>query len=403
MEEKTPLWTKDFILICIAQLAVSTSFFATSTVLPIFLEAHLGVAGLLLGLTVACYTITSVLFRPFVGYLLDHWGRKSIYLPSYFLFGLLFFFYPFVGALAGMILLRLAHGIFWGASLASAGTVVVDLTPVSRRGEGLGFCGLTASVGMALGPALGVMVIENFGYKQLFVGCSVFLLVFFLFTLTLKIPKLEKSHRRLSIKTLVEKTSLPMAFVAMVIALPYGGMLTYTAKYVASGQVNASAGIFFVALALGMAVCRVLAGKRFDRSGPVLIMTYCFIFIVGGYLMLALTRSALPFYGAAFVLGLGYGIAFPVCSAMVNHLVGADRRGAANATFWTIFDIGICSGIILVGFTQEEFGWRATQIVEAATVFLAVALFWLKSLPHYLNTLHTARPDLAQRHEYSAQ
>ena len=146
-----------------------------------------------------------------------------------------------------------------------------------------------------------------------------------------------------------------------------------------------------------MAVCRVLAGKRFDRSGPVLIMTYCFIFIIGGYLMLALTRSALPFDGAAFVLGLGYGIAFPVCSAMVNHLVGADRRGAANATFWTIFDIGICSGIILVGFTQEEFGWRATQIAEAATVFLAVALFWLKSLPHYLNTLHTERPDL-ERH-----
>ena len=394
MEEKIPLWTKDFILICIAQLAVSTSFFATSTVLPIFLEAQLGIAGLLLGITVACYTITTILFRPLVGYLLDHWGRKIIYLPSYFFFGLLFFFYPFVGALAGMILLRLAHGIFWGASLGAAGTVVVDLTPVSRRGEGLGFFGLTASIGMALGPALGVMVVEDLGYEALFAGCSAFLLVFFLFTLTLRVPKVEKSDRKLSIGALVEKTSLPMAFVVMVLAVPYGGMITYTAKYVASGQVNASAGIFFVSLALGMAVCRVLAGKRFDRSGPVLIMTYCFIFIVGGYLMLALTRSAWPFYGAAFVLGLGYGIAFPVCSAMVNHLVEADRRGAANATFWTIFDIGICSGIILTSFAQEEFGWRATQIAETAAVVLAMTLFWLKSLPHYLNTLHTSRPNL---------
>jgi len=396
--EKKPLWTKDFVLICIAQLAVSISFFATATVLPIFLEEHLKLAGIILGLTVACYTLTAVLFRPFVGYLLDTMGRKIIYLPTYLLFGVLFFFYPYVGTLAGMILLRLGHGIFWGSNLAGSGTVVVDLTPASRRGEALGIFGLTASVGMALGPALGVTVIDSFSYQTLFLGCGTFLVLFFLITLTVKIPKVEKSTERLTLKSLVEKDSLPMAFVLMFFAISYGGMTTYTAKYVISGQVDASAGIFFVSLALGMAVCRVLAGKTFDRSGPVKVMVYCFIFVIAGYLLMAFTRSALPFYAAAFISGLGHGIAFPVCSAMVNHLAAADRRGAANATFWTIFDMGICSGVILMGFSQEEFGWQASQIGQAVIVLFAVFLFWFISLPHYHRTLHTHRPDL-ERHK----
>ncbi len=394
MNNKVSLWTKDFILVCIAQLAISVSFMSVATILPIFLEEHLKLKGLLLGIVVACYTVTTIFVRPFIGYLIDHWGRKIIYLPSYCLFGILFLFYPFIGTLAGMILLRLVHGIFWGANLAGAGTVAVDIIPAQRRGEGLGIFGLTASIGMALGPALGVMIISQFSYKALFMGCGILLLIFFLVTLTLHIPRIPKSKRKFTFTGLIEKNSLPMGLVMMILTVSYGGLTTYTAKYVASGQVQASAGIFFICLALGMAVCRILAGKSFDRSGPTRVMGYCFIFSIAGYLLLAFTRDALPFYASAFVLGLGYGIAFPVCSAMVNHLVGPDRRGVANATFWTLFDVGICTGIVLVGFAQEKFGWFPTQIGQGALLLLAVVLFWFYSLPHYFYTLHRKRPEL---------
>ena len=185
-----------------------------------------------------------------------------------------------------------------------------------------------------------------------------------------------------------------MGMIMLILALPYGGLTTYTAKYTASAEVDASAGIFFLSLAAGMALCRILAGKSFDRSGPVRIMACCFIFNLTGYLLLALTREAVPFYAAGFVLGLGYGIAFPVCAAMVNHLVNPQRRGAANATFWTLFDIGLCLGIVLAGFSQEALGWRATQYLQAATILAAAAFFRYKSLPHYLHTLHTSRPEI---------
>ena len=391
MNEKVSLWTKDFILVCIAQLAISVSFMSVATILPIFLENHLKLTGLMLGVVVASYTVTTIFVRPFIGYLIDHLGRRIIYLPSYCLFGVLFFFYPFVGTIAGMISLRLAHGIFWGANLAGAGTVVVDIIPAQRRGEGLGFFGLTASIGMALGPALGVMIISNFSYTALFIGCAFLLLLFFSFTLTLRIPPVTKSKKKFTLTGLIEKNSLPMGLVMMIMTVSYGGLTTYTAKYVASGEIQASAGLFFVCLALGMAVCRILAGKSFDRSGPTRVMGYCFIFSFAGYLLLALTNGALPFYSSAFILGLGYGIAFPVCSAMVNHLVGPDRRGVANATFWTLFDVGICAGIVLVGFAQERFGWFITHMGQGLFLLLAVGLFWLYSLPHYFNTLH-ARP-----------
>ena len=394
MSDKISLWTKDFILICVAQLAISICFMSTVTVLPLFLEAQLQIKGLMLGAVVASYTVTTLLIRPFAGYLIDRWGRKIVYLPSYLLFGLAFLFYPFVSVLTGMILVRLAHGIFWGGNMAAAGTVVVDVVPAQRRGEGLGIFGLTASIGMALGPALGVMIISGFGYKTLFIGCGCFLIAFFLLTLTLRIPKIPYTHKKFTLSSLIEKRSLPMGAVLMIFAVPYSGLTTYTAKYVASGQVEASAGIFFLCLALGMTLCRILAGKSFDRSGPVRVMAYCFLFSIAGYLTMALSRSALPFYAAAFMLGLGYGIAFPVCAAMVNHLVTPERRGAANATFWTLFDLGMCTGIVLIGLSQETLGWRFTQICQAASLLAALALFWLYSLPHYFNTLHSMPAEM---------
>ena len=188
MTSQTPLWTRNFIFICLAHVCMTIAFYANMPVLPLFLKDRLGVEGLLMGLVVASYTASSILSRPVAGFWLDRVGRMAIYAPSYLLFGLLFFAYPLAGAVAFIALLRLTHGVFWGFMMGAANTLAVDLIPPARRGEGIGMFGLTMNLGMALGPAIGLPVAERFGYDGLFIFGGVLVTAGFILVLRVKAP-----------------------------------------------------------------------------------------------------------------------------------------------------------------------------------------------------------------------
>ena len=81
---------------------------------------------------------------------------------------------------------------------------------------------------------------------------------------------------------------------------------------------------------------------------------------------------------------------------MVNALAGPERRGAANATFMTAFDLGICIGIVLIGHVQKEFGWGASHGIEIGCFLLGALLFWTVCLPHYNRTLKALREKEVQ-------
>ena len=132
-------------------------------------------------------------------------------------------------------------------------------------------------------------------------------------------------------------------------------------------------------------------GRTFDREGPGVAMFRAFVCLLGALLLQAFTRHGSVFYMSAALLGFGYGISAPVCQAMVNILVAPERRGAANATFMTAFDLGICIGIVAIGHVQKVLGWEASHAVEIACFIIGAALFWGLCLPHYTRTLKALR------------
>ena len=98
------IWTRDFILLCLATLLMATAFYFLIPTLPVFIteiiKAEKGVTGAIL----AAFTVSALIVRPFVGYALDRWGRKVIYLISFFLMMLLFNGYVFASTIFLMVL-----------------------------------------------------------------------------------------------------------------------------------------------------------------------------------------------------------------------------------------------------------------------------------------------------------
>jgi MFS family permease len=83
----------------------------------------------------ASYVIASISSRPFSGYFVDRFSRKNLYIISYVLFVLMFCGYVIAGSLILFIIFRFLHGVIWGTLTTASNTLVIDITPSSRRGE----------------------------------------------------------------------------------------------------------------------------------------------------------------------------------------------------------------------------------------------------------------------------
>lgn len=381
-QQKPRLWTRPFIQICMAHFALSFAFYASMPVFPLLLQDRFNLAGVALGVIVAAYTASAIMTRPPTGFLLDRFGRRIVYLPAYGLFALVYFLYSSATGPLSVGLARLLHGALWGVTMGAAATAAVDLLPEERRGEGIGYFGLGMILSMAAGPSVGITVAETYGFDALFSASAVLTLGGFALACTLPFPAIPKRAQRFSLLTLLERTSLPASFAVVIFCIPYGAIMNYTSLFARSIP-GAFAGTFFFCLAVGTALTRLFSGRVFDKSGPGAVMHLAYLLLILGCVLNVAAVSPVFFYAGGFSLGLGYGIAVPVIQAMVNSLIPPERRGAANATMMTAFDLGICIGLVFLSHFQAGFGWPATYALLAGCMACSWLVFMRLALPAY--------------------
>jgi MFS family permease len=370
------LWTRDFTILCLATFLMSSAFYFLLPTLPLYFVKHLGTGGILTGVLLAAYTLSALLIRPFAGFSIDFFGRKTIYLLSFTLFALSFGFYAFAGSLVLMFILRFFHGLAWGGLTTASSTIIVDLVPPHRRGEGLGIFGLAMTSAMALGPALGIMVLNSYGFDVMFVTASALCLTGLITASFIHYPYFKRSadNGGFRFKTLFEKSSIPMALGMLVLMIPYGGIISFIAIYAAEQQTG-NAGNFFLIFATGIGLSRVISGRLFDVNGPVKLIFTAILVYVTGFLLLAFLKIPAGFYTSALLLGVGNGIVFPVFQAMVNNLVPVHRRGAANSTLFTALDLGIGIGMVFMGWVYDSFSLTSVYALSAGIIVVAWLFF----------------------------
>ena len=168
----------------------------------------------------------------------------------------------------------------------------------------------------------------------------------------------------------------------MIVQFTYGGVLSFIALYGKEIGVDNS-GIFFLILSLGIGFSRVGSGKIFDISGPDKISLVGMILLIIGFPVLALVNNPIGFHISAVILGLGFGIIMPTFQTMVNNMVAPKRRGAANSTLFTCFDIGIGMGMIGTGVLSEWLGFSSTFLISSVVNLLALNVFLFFTINHY--------------------
>ncbi len=152
--QKDKLFTNNFFYACLGNFLLFFGFFLLMAVMPLYLIETFHAPKSMVGLVLAGYTLSALVIRPFSGFLLDMFERKPVFLMAYGVFVLFFIGYPLAGTLTMFALLRMLHGLEFGVVSTANNTIVVDIMPASRRGEGLGYFGVSSNLAMAFGPML---------------------------------------------------------------------------------------------------------------------------------------------------------------------------------------------------------------------------------------------------------
>lgn len=375
--QRPRLFTKNYILISLANLLMAVGFYFLIPTLPVFITSQLGAGPGMVGYIIAVYTLSAMLIRPLTGYLVDSYGRKWIYIVSFFAFAAMLGFYTLVYSLIWLLVLRFMHGFTWGATTTSASTIIVDMIPPSRRGEGIGIYGLSFTVAMALAPAVALAIMGTDDFETMFLSAMAIALAGFALMLLVKFPEYSKPVTKTVFKLsgIIEPRTLPMAGIQLLYGLTYGGLMSFITLYAKEYRIDQPE-LFFGLFAVGIAVSRLVSGRFFDLRGPAILVLTGLLAGAVGFAALGLFVNITGFLLAAILVGVCMGIVMPTLQTMANNVVEPQKRGAANATFITAFDIGIGGGSMLLGIVAEFSSLKTMYIVSAMILVVSVVLYF---------------------------
>jgi len=386
MLAQATIWTKNFALLCIANIALFMSIQVLLPTLPVYL-IKVGGSQQDIGYAMGAFTICAMVMRPIAGWLVDTYGRKKIITLGMVLIFAVSGLYSLSDVPIMIIVTRGLHGLAFGVVGTAIGTIVADSLPYTRLSEGMGYFGLTASLSMAVAPIIGFWLADSYGYSALFSWVIAGSLVALLLSLPVKGTKIPLNTSTNSVTgiwaNLLEKSSLPASAVMFLLAAVYGSVLSFIALYASESGIN-NIGLFFTAVAVAMLISRPISGRWADRGGSnkVILIGHAAILIGVSIISLSQTMGGLITAGAVF--GFGFGFCMPTLQAMSVRYAPAHRRGAATGTFFIAFDLGIGLGTILWGYVAAASSYQIMYFTTLIPTFLAGALYFkLRSNGYY--------------------
>jgi MFS family permease len=380
------IWTKNFIFLIFSNFLMFITYYAILSALPIYLVEEIHASKMQVGIVVGAYTIASVIARPFAGFALDRFGRRIIFLITLLIYSLLFTGYLVAVSIFSLILLRLAQGLTWGFTTVSASTIAVDNIPASKRGEGIGYFALSTTLGMSVGPVIGLFVGHHWGYTAMFVsGCFIsFASLGCAYAIHLRKRFIVGRRIDLKLNSMFDLNSIRPSINVFITMIAYGGLLSFIALYGHEIGIQNSS-LYFLIFSIGIAAARITAGKVFDRNGPGKLLTLCIILLMIGFPLLAMARNEVLFYISAIIIGFGNGVIFPTFQSMINNVADSSHRGAANSTLYTAVDLGMGSGMILAGLIAQHISISAIFWTDTLVCGIGLLFFRMFVLKYYEN------------------
>ncbi|MGN7394356.1 MFS transporter [Bacillus sp. RJGP41] len=379
-QSRTRLWTKDFVIVSSINFFITLIFYLLMVTLAIYavneLDASTSEAGLISGI----FIIGTLIGRLFIGRFIDSIGRKKTLFIGLIFFTLTTILY-FVDLGIGFLLVnRLIHGMAMGMASTATGTIVAQIIPPTRKGEGIGYYSMSATLATAIGPFIGLFMAQHTSFQIIFSFCLALgvislITAFFLYVPALKVTAKVTESKGFKLSNFIEPKALPISIITLLLAFCYSSVLSFISFYAIEIDLVNTASFFFVVYAVAVLISRPFSGPLMDRKGSNFIMYPAFIIFGVGLLLLSMTTNSFTLLAAGFLIGLGFGNMQSSSQAIAVKLTPPHRMGMATSTFFIMLDAGLGFGPYILGFIIPITGYSTLYVILGVLVILTSVLY----------------------------
>jgi MFS family permease len=275
-----------------------------------------------------------------------------------------------IGVLIGA---RLVQGIGEAAFWVGIATLVTDLTPEARRGEGISYFSVAVYLGAAVGPALGEVALDAGGYDAVWIAVAVMFAGAAL--IGLRCPDARPATPPAARVLLPRTAVVPGA----VLFLGVSGLTGFSAFVPLYGDDLGldDVSLIFVVYGLLVLAIRVFAARLPDRLGPLRTGSAAVVFLAVGFGVMAAWASVTGLIVATIFVALGTSMLYPGVMTLALIGVADNERALVVGTVSAFFDLAAAFGGLLLGVIASAAGFRGA--FAAGAVLSVGALVLLRS------------------------
>jgi MFS family permease len=367
------LWTRDLVLIILVNLCVFTNHIMSLSTFPFYIQS-LGGTEAVAGICAAAFSFVAVIIRPFVGWWLDNGVRRAALIAGLILMGLAPLGYVFVPVLSVAIAVRMLHGVGLSFSNSTTATVASDVICRPRFAEGMGYFGMATALASAIAPALGLSLMEGFGFNVLYAVAAAIAglgLVLFAFV---RAPKVDVPKKKLDLRTIINRDSLPATVTMLIFMFTFGALENFVAIFASEASLP-SGSIYFLVMSAMLLLVRITLGKLVDQRGEAFFVYSCNAAMLVAFLLLAFVPNTVTYILSAVLAGYAFGGLEPSLQSMAVHTSTEETRGSANSTFLCGYDIGYGLGGGIAGSLITGLGYSAMWSIVSLACVLSVIVY----------------------------
>ena len=264
------LWNSNYIKVMIANFSLFTAFYLLTPLLPLYLHETFGATKDVIGLVLSGYTITALLFRPFSGFFVDSFPRKTVLMVCFTAFAIFFAGYLAASTLLLFTIVRTLHGGPFGALTVANSTVAIDVLPSSRRNEGIGYYGLSNNLAMAIAPSFAVFIYAETHNFQLLFWLALIVATFgLIIDATVKLPQKTpvQAKRALSLDRFFLQRGWLLGINMVFFGFCFGVLSNYLAIYGKQVMgITGGTGTWFMLCSVGLILSRLQGGRALRKG-----------------------------------------------------------------------------------------------------------------------------------------
>ena len=365
------LWNRDFVLNLLVAHLLLAGFFSLFIVVPEFI-VKLGGEAWEIGVIIATFGLAGVIARPLSGKWILKSGPKRVVLLGIALFvGSTILYIPLPSEW-WIVPIRMIQGVGLATAPVATSTIVANLAPEARRGEGMSYMGNSISIAQLYAPPLGVFLYVTHGFGIAFTAASVLALMAFIIALFISDTKTRMPESAIGEETgetegapLISKAAIFPTFVFLTYAFtmaPVSTFLPFLAEEKGLPE-DFNPGFYFTVLSGMTMLTTLISGRISDRVGRGAVIVPGLALVSVAMFLLSRSLVVPMFMGAAFLHGVGYGLIYPGINSLVVDRVPAKERGSALATLQQAWDVGASGGNFVLGPVTGAFGFASAFVI----------------------------------------